>query len=134
MSLVLSPYLNFQGNCEAAMKFYQDIFGGDLEISRFSDFPHTPAGHENGVMHATLTSSDITFMASDGMPGGTVNFGDSVNMSLSGDDEEKMTKFFNGLSESGKLTMPLAKQAWGDLFGMLTDKFGINWLVNITAK
>lgn len=131
--IVLQPYLNFQGNCEEAMNFYKSVFGGDLEISRFGDFPNAPKGYENGVMHSTLKTSVITFMASDGMPGRDVVFGDSVNMSLAGDDAESLTKFFNGLAEGGMITVPLAMQMWGDTFGMLTDKFKINWLVNISA-
>ena len=134
MNEMLSPYLNFQGNCEEAMNFYKSVFGGELEISRFGDFPNCPEGFADKVMHCALKTPDVTFMASDGMPGGTVTFGDSVNMSLAHTDEEKLTKFFKGLSAGGTVAVPLAKQMWGDTFGMFTDKFGIHWLVNIVAK
>lgn len=120
------------------MNFYKDIFGGTLQISRFGDFssPEMPVADEykNQVMHATLTGDAITFMASDGMPGRPVTFGDSVNMSLAGQDEAQLTGYFNGLSEGGTVTTPLDKQVWGDTFGMVTDKFGIHWLVNISAQ
>jgi PhnB protein len=134
--IVLSPYLNFQGNCEEAMNFYKAVLGGELEISRFSDFPDPslPEDYKDKVMHATLKGDVITFMASDGRPGGTVNFGDSVSLSLAGDDEATITSYFNGLSEGGTIIAPLQKQVWGDMFGMFTDKYGINWLVNITAQ
>jgi len=136
-STQLAPYLNFDGNCEEAMKFYQSILGGELEITRFSDFatPEMPVPDEqkDGVMHSTLTSGSLTFMASDGRPDKAVVFGDSVSLSLAGKDEESLTNYFNGLSAGGTVTMPLAKQAWNDTFGMLTDKFGIHWLVNISA-
>ncbi len=127
----LQPYLNFDGNCEEAMKFYQSIFGGKLEISHFSDFSKPGEEAPKGVMHSTLDNGQLTFMASDGMPGRAVTFGDSVNMSLAGDDVEQLTGYFNGLAEGGDVFAPLEKQVWGDIFGMVTDKYGIHWLVNI---
>lgn len=139
----ISPYLNFDGNCEEAMNFYKSVLGGDLEISRFGDFDGAgmPVDEKtkDQVMHSTLTSGSLTFMASDGMPGRKVNFGDSVSMSLAGSssDLDQLTKYFKGLSAGGKVTAPFAKAPWGDTFGMFTDKFGINWLVNCgdsTAK
>jgi PhnB protein len=132
----ISPYLNFNGNCEEAMKFYQSVLGGDLEINRVSDFaaPDAPKSDTpEGVMHSTLTSGGLTFMASDGGPNGAVVFGNSVSLSLAGNDLDQFTQFFNGLSADGTVTLPLAKQMWGDTFGMFTDKFGIHWLVNIAA-
>jgi PhnB protein len=134
--IVLNPYLNFDGNCEEAMKFYENVFGGELTVSRFKEFPHSsiPAEYEDKVMHAALTANGIAIMASDGMPGRKVTFGDSVNCSLSGEDEAVLTKYFAGLSDGGTVTMPLEKQVWGDQFGMVTDKFGIHWLVNINAN
>ena len=133
--LQLAPYLNFSGNCEEAMNFYHDVLGGKLDFSRFSDMndPSTPEDYKNKIIHATLTNDALTFMASDTHPGVQVAFGDSVQMSLAGKDEELLTKYFNGLSLGGIVTMPLAKQFWGDTFGMFTDKFGIHWMVNISA-
>jgi PhnB protein len=133
----LSPYLNFNGNCEEAMKFYQSVLGGELEINRFGDFasPDMPVDedYKDKVMHSTLGTGGLSFMASDGSAHSKVTFGNSVSMSIAGTDEAKLTDFFNGLSEGGTVTMPLAKQVWGDSFGMFTDKFGINWMVNISA-
>lgn len=71
--------------------------------------------------------------ASDGMPDRPVNFGTSISISIAGTDEVQLTAFFTGLSDGGSVTMPLAKQIWGDSFGMCTDKFGIHWMVNISA-
>jgi PhnB protein len=115
--VTLNPYLNFEGNCAEAMNFYQSVFGGNLEISRFSDFPNPSLTEEykDKVMHGVLKSETITVMASDGMPGKKVVFGDSVNCSLAGEDGLSLTKFFNGLSEGGNVTIPLEKQVWGDL-------------------
>jgi len=130
-AIELSPYLNFEGNCREAMEFYKTVFGGKLEISTFAEFGGAPEGYADKVMHATLTGDDVSFMASDGMPGRPVVFGDSVNISLAGKDAAKLTKFFEALSAGGMVTVPLAKQVWGDVFGMCTDQFGIHWLVNI---
>jgi PhnB protein len=133
MSVKLNPYLTFQDNCKEAMEFYKSVFGGELKLSTFGEFPNPPEGHEDNIMHAVLESDDITLMASDGMPGGKVNVGDNVSLSLSGDDTDKLTKYFNDLADGGKITMPLDKQMWGDTFGMFTDKFGLHWMVNIAG-
>jgi PhnB protein len=132
----LSPYLNFNGTCEEAMNFYQKVLGGTVEITRFKEMPMP--GHESDgekIMHSTLKTEDITFMASDGGMGEIV-MGDSVNLSVSGSasDEEKLRGFFNGLSEGGKIVMPLDKVPWGAYFGMFVDKFGINWMFNIETE
>ncbi len=133
----LSPYLHFNGNCEEAMNFYKSVLGGELEINRFSNFasPEMPVSNEqkDKVMHSVLKNDSLSFMASDGMPGRTVNIGDGISISIGGTDETQLAGIFNGLSQGGAITMPLAKQVWGDLFGMLTDKFGIHWMINISA-
>jgi PhnB protein len=134
MSVKLNPYLTFQDNCREGMEFYHGIFGGELKLSPFSDFPHPPEGRENNIMHAVLETGDLTLMASDGMPGGHVTPGDNVSLSLSGDDEDKLKGYFDQLAGGGKVTIPLDKQIWGDTFGMCTDKFGFHWMVNIAGK
>lgn len=117
------------------MNFYQSVLGGEVHFSRFSDMkdPSTPEEFKNKIIHATLKTDVLTFMASDAGPGMNVTFGDSVHMSLAGKDEALLTKYFNGLSAGGTVKMPLAKQFWGDIFGMFTDKFGIHWVVNVSA-
>ena len=127
----IEPYLAFNGNCEEAMNFYKSVLGGELEVSHFSDYAKPGEKSPEGVMHSSLKAGGLSFMASDGMPGKKVVFGDSVSMSIAGTDEPALTKIFNGLSKGGKVTIPLAKQMWGDVFGMFDDKFGIHWLVNI---
>jgi PhnB protein len=114
------------------MEFYQLVLGGQLEISTFGQFGYTKDDdHKNKVMHSTLKNDTLSFMASDSQPDKEVQFGDNISMSIAGEDEALLTKFFNGLADGGKIGMPLAKQVWGDTFGMLTDKFGIHWMVNI---
>jgi PhnB protein len=132
----LSPYLNFNGNCEEAMQFYNGIFGGKLDISRFGDFDSqmpVPDNYKTKVMHSYLGGEHVSFMASDSPPNVTPTVGNNVQLSISGGDGETLTKYFNALAEGGTITVALDKQAWGDTFGMLTDKFGIYWMVNISA-
>ena len=133
MESTLTPYLNFNGNAGEAMKFYHAILGGDLQMQTFGEtnMAQNPADKDR-IIHAVLKSGAITFMASDTMPERLSKAGDNVHMSLSGQDNAKLTEIFNGLSSGGKVDMPLAKQFWGDTFGQVTDKFGIHWMVNIT--
>ena len=134
MNATVSPYLNFNGNTAEAMRFYQSILGGDLNIQTFADAGMAQNDNEkNLTLHAALTSNGITLFASDGRPNAKVVFGDNVHPSLQGSDSERLTGHFNGLAAGGNVDMPLAKQFWGDTFGMLTDKFGVHWMVNITA-
>ena len=134
MNATLSPYLNFNGNTAEAMRFYQSVLGGDLSIQTFGDAGMAQNDNEkNLTVHAALTADGITLFASDGRPDQKVIFGDNVNLSLQGSDSERLTGYFNGLAAGGRVDMPLAKQFWGDTFGMLTDKFGVHWMVNITA-
>jgi len=134
MSATLNPYLNFNGNTAEAMRFYQSVLGGDLNIQTFGDAGAAQSDNEkNLTLHAALTSNGITLFASDGRPDTQVIFGDNVHLSLQGDDTARLTGYFNGLAAGGKINMALAKQFWGDTFGMLTDKFGVHWMVNISG-
>ena len=127
----LNPYLNFNGNAREAITFYQGVLGGDVTISTFGEYGTEGEG-SGGVMHAQLETPDgFTLMASDTAPGmGEVTPGSNFSVSLSG-DEPALRDYFQGLSEGGTVDVPLEKQMWGDEFGMLTDKFGISWVVNV---
>jgi PhnB protein len=134
MNATLSPYLNFNGNAAEAMRFYQSVLGGELTIQTFGDAGMAQSDSEkNLTLHADLTSDGITLYASDGRPDTKVIFGDNVHLSLQGSDSSTLNAYFNGLAAGGNVDMPLAKQFWGDTFGMLTDKFGVHWMVNISA-
>jgi PhnB protein len=134
MTSTLSPYLNFNANAAEAMRFYQSVLGGDLSIQTFGEAGMAQTDQEkNLTVHAALTADGITLYASDGRPGVDVKFGDSVHLSLQGSDEQTLTSYFKGLAAGGHVDMPMAKQFWGDTFGMLTDKFGMHWMVNVTA-
>ena len=131
MKSKLVPYLNFNGNTKEAMEFYQSVLGGELTLQTFGESGMEVKGEmKNGIMHAELKNEELTFMASDAMQ--TTEMGDNIHMSLIGTEEEKLTEFFNKLKEGGQIDMPLEKAPWGDIFGMLTDKFGVHWMVNIS--
>ena len=128
----LIPYLNFSGNTEEVMNTYAKIFNGNLhDISRFGDRdPSMPDDQKNLIMHGRLTFADNILMFSDGMAGHRVNHGDGISLSLGMDDEAHARSVFDQLAEGGKATMPMEKQFWGAVFGMVTDKFGIHWMIN----
>lgn len=128
----LNPYLTFPGTCEQAMRFYEEVLGGELAISYFKDFPAAGGPSPEGVMHAMLeTSGGMVIMASDA-PLGDAGAPSGMSLSLSGDDEGTLRGYWEQLSGSGSVTMPLEEQMWGDMFGMCRDRFGIAWMVNIS--
>jgi len=132
----LNPYLNFNGNTKEVMEFYQSVFGGKLTISTFKELKmaSTPAD-ENKVMHSMLeTENGVVLMAADIHSDHEYKPGTNISISLSGENDEELTGYFNKLSAGGKVGQPLVPAPWGDKFGMLTDKFGIQWLVNIIGK
>jgi len=136
MTTSLNPYLNFRGTARDAMTFYQSVLGGELTVSSFDDFG-APVGEGEGglVMHSQLSApSGFLLMASD-VPS-HMDYTRGVNdysVSLSGDDDAELTGYWQKLSEGASISQPLEKAPWGDSFGMLTDKFGIVWLVNISG-
>jgi PhnB protein len=138
MTSRLNPYLGFRDNAKDAMEFYHSVFGGDLTTSTFGEMhaSEDPAEADK-IMHAQLeTPSGYTLMGSD--TPNSMGFSETSNhsVSLSGDSsaQEELTGYFNGLAEGGQIAMPLDKAPWGDYFGMLIDKFGVQWLVNITGS
>ena len=136
MDTRLNPYLNFRDNTREAMEFYKGVFGGKLDLSTFKDFHASQnAGEDNLIMHGVLeTGNGLTFMAADTPERMEYKPGNNFSMSLSGDDDSELSIYFEKLASGGTVTMPLAQAVWGDKFGMLTDKFGVAWLVNVYAK
>lgn len=129
--MLLNPYLQLPGRAREAMEHYRSVFGGELEITTFAESGQADGG--DGVMHAQLvTPHGMTLMASDTPEGYDPPEGASVALSLSGDEEEELRGFWDGLVAGGDVTMPLAEAPWGDVFGMCTDRFGVSWMVNIT--
>jgi PhnB protein len=135
MQTQLNPYLNFKQDTRAAMEFYKTVFGGKLQMQTFKEYHASQdPSEDNKIMHAELKADNgILFMAADTPNRMEYHPGTNFNMSLSGDNETELKGYFQKLSAGGKVTQPLEKAAWGDTFGMCVDKFGITWLVNITA-
>jgi len=133
--ITLTPYLNFNGNTAEAMRYYHSIFGGELKMQTFGEAKMADTPQEKDlIVHATLQTDSLSFMASDTHPSRPTNSGDNVHMSITGKERRKLTEIFNKLAQGGKIDMPLAKQFWGDTFGMLTDRFGVHWMVNIPSQ
>ena len=129
----LNPYLTFDGNAREAVAFYASVLGGTPEVMTFGDQGTDDPALADKVMHARVETPAGTFMASDTAPGMPFRPGDTMTMSLSGDDVEQLRGWFAGLSEGGEVTLPLAVQMWGDEFGMFTDRYGVPWMVNIAV-
>lgn len=137
MNAKLTPYLGFNSRCREAMEFYQGIFGGELQMQTYGEADsgmEVAPEHEDRVMHALLSADGMTFMASDGHPDMEIPFGTNVSLSINGTDEALLRGWFEALAEGGEITMPLEKQFWGDQFGMVTDQFGMQWMVNISVN
>ncbi|WP_432832604.1 VOC family protein [Dactylosporangium sp. CA-092794] len=134
MTSRLNPYISFRGTARQAMEFYQGVFGGDLRMNTFGEFGSDDATIADQIMHAQLeTPGGYTLMASDTPPNMTVTPGDNITISLSGDDADELRGYWERLSGSGKVSIPLEKQMWGDEFGSCLDQFGVQWMVNIAA-
>ena len=135
MQSKLNPYLNFRDNTREAMEFYHTIFGGKLQLSTFKDFHASQDPSEDRkIMHSMLEAENgITLMAADTPNRMEYRSGTNMSISLSGDNEAELTAYFEKLSAGGTVTMPLEKASWGDSFGMCSDKFGVQWLVNIAG-
>ena len=135
MQTKLNPYINFKNNTREAIQFYQSVFGGELRMNTFKEFQASQdPSEDNLIMHAELeTENGMTLMASDTPARMEYRPGNNISLSLSGDNEAELTAYFQKLSAGGMITMPLTKAMWGDMFGMCTDKFGVGWLVNISA-
>lgn len=134
MQTRLNPYLSFKDNTRDAMEFYRTVFGGKLDMQTFKELNASQDPSEDDkIMHSQLEADNgITLMASDTPDRMEYKPGNNFNMSLSGDNEAELRGYFEKLAAGGTVTMPLEKAIWGDTFGMCIDKFGVQWLVNIS--
>jgi len=133
---LLNPYIHFTGNAREAMEFYASVFGGELTMSTFGEFPMPGIGADEAgkIMHAQLTTpAGLTVMGADAPSTMPVTPGGQITISLSGTETEELRGYWERLSEGGTVTMPLNVAPWGDAFGQLVDRFGIEWMVNITG-
>jgi len=135
MASRLNPYIGFNGNARQAFEFYQQVFGGDLNVNTFGDFGQSDSADADKIMHGQLeTPSGYTIMGSDTPSHMEFQPGTNYSVSLSGDTGDELRGYWDKLSDGGTVTVPLEKQMWGDEFGMCVDKFGVAWMVNIAGQ
>lgn len=129
MAIKQAPYITFNGQAEEALEFYREVFGGALEITRFSEVPMEGMPDDpNGVMHGQLElEGGITIMASDGGegPGGESN----VVICIYGDDKAELEGLFTALENGGSASIPFSEAPWGSWFGQVSDRFGVAWML-----
>lgn len=132
----LVPYLHFNGNAEEVLNFYKDAFDGEIiALNRYGDSPMKgDESLKDKIIHSRLKFGDNVLMISDSFDGRLAGSDGNIQLSVEVDDADKMQTVFNKLAEGGKVTMPLAKQFWGATFGMLQDKFKVNWMFNHEEK
>lgn len=133
----IQPYLFFNGSCEQAVEFYRKALGAEVQFTmRYKDSPEpaqpgmVPPGFENKIMHTSFRIGQTTVMASDGCSEGKPNF-DGFTLALSVPDEAEADRVFAALANGGQVRMPLAKTFWSPRFGMVTDRFGLGWMVSV---
>ena len=135
----IQPYLFFNGRCEEAINFYRKALGAEVEMMmRFNESPDPlppgmlAPGFENKVMHASVRIGGAVVMASDGMAAGDTEF-KGFSLSIDAPDAASVDRLFNALAEGGSVTMPAGKTFWSPWFGMVTDRFGVGWMVGVNA-
>jgi PhnB protein len=135
---LIQPYLFFGGRCEEALELYRTALGAQVDfLMRYQESPEPlppgrlPPGFENKVMHATFHIGGTTLMASDGCEEGA-SF-DGFSLSLAVPTAAEADRAFAALADGGKVTMPLTKTFWSPCFGMVTDRFGVGWMVSVKA-
>lgn len=136
----IQPYLNFGGRCDEALSFYQKALGAEV-TARFTfgemppeareGQPALPDGWDDKIMHASLRVGDGEWMASDGMPGAPAEGFAGFSLSISAGSVEEARKYVDALSDGGRVMMPVTKTFWTEGFGMVQDRFGVNWMVNV---
>jgi len=136
MPVKINSYINFDGNAKQAMDFYQSVFGGEVISDTFSSYESEAMPvveiDRDKIMHASLKGDHgIELMAADIPTGSPVPKDSKVWLTLNGDDEELLRGYWLKLMEGGEVLMPLEKAPWGDMFGMLVDRFGISWMIDI---
>ena len=146
MATKLNPYLNFDGNCEAAFNHYKKVFGGKFAgrgVMRFGDIqtseamPPLAEEHKNRVMHVSLPIGNELLMGSDTMPGFAnrpFQNGDNTYVCIHPDSRQEADRLFKELADGGEVEMPMEDMFWGDYFGSFRDRFGILWMINFSTQ
>lgn len=132
--LGVNPYIAFRGNCREAIDFYKQALGAEeLYSQTYGDSPMPDMGSSDAIMHASLKIGDSTVMFCDDLHSENFSTGGNISLAIGLNDVDKARTYFKNLSDGGTVTMPLDKTFWAEAFGMVTDKFGINWMVNCDA-
>ena len=131
--LGIKPYIAFKGNCEEAINFYKDKLGAEvLFMQRYGESPMAGKGPDEKIMHTSIKIGDSVIMACDNVfEENPTTVGNNISLAIGGNDVTAAEGMFDKLSEGGTVTMPMQETFWAERFGMLTDKFGINWMFNI---
>lgn len=136
----VNPYLNFNGNCEEAFRFYQDVFGGDLQITRYRDLEHNMGlkGDDlNLIGNVTLPLVGDTLLYGGDSPdifGNSIEAGNKMQINIEADNKEEAESLFDALSNGGKVMMPFQETEWAEGFGMCTDKFDVQWMLMFSGE
>lgn len=129
--LAVQPYLAFRGECKEAIEFYKSAVGAELLFSQnYGDSPMAEMGAADAIMHCTLQIGNTQIMMCDDFHSEDFSKGGNISLAIGLDDVDRAKTIFNNLSEGGNVTMPLDKTFWAEAFGMLTDKFGVKWMIN----
>ena len=127
----LAPYINFHGKAREAMEHYHKVLGGKLEMFAADEHGQPrPAAQGDRIMHAQLELDGVVVVASDGHPKYPAKVGEHIGLQIRGSDRAQLSGIFDGLADGGQVKMPLTDQPWGTS-GWLTDRFGINWNIDI---
>jgi PhnB protein len=127
----VQPYISFNGNCAEAINFYKDVLGGEiLYVQKYGESPMKGMGKDDAVMHCTLKVGDTHIMACDNPEGQPSATGSNISLAIGSNDPAGAESMFAKMSEGGNVTMPMQQTFWAERFGMLTDKYGINWMFN----
>ena len=128
----VKPYIAFQGNCKEAFDFYKDAMNAEVQgMMSYGESPMAGQGNDDNIMHAVLKIGDTIIMAADSMSDQhPITVGNNISLAVGVDSAEQAESMFANMSEGGTVTMPIQETFWATRFGMLTDKFGINWMFN----
>ena len=131
--LGIQPYISFKGNCEEAVNFYADRLGGEVVfMQRYGESPMAGKGPDDKIMHCTVKIGESAFMGCDNVFEDTnpTTIGNNISLTIGTKDVDEAERAFERLSEGATIVMPMQETFWAQRFGMLTDKFGINWMIN----
>ncbi|MEI8611375.1 PhnB protein [Enterovibrio norvegicus] len=132
----LQPHITFHGMCRDALQFYTDALGGKIvTLSTFDESPvEFPSHFLNRVMHAEFVSPELSFLASDGLDDSLAQGSGDIAFHVSFTEQRRQDVIFSALSDQGQVIMPLDYTFWGVRFGMVTDKFGVRWMLSCSAE